>query len=317
MIRIPKINSLPFYESLEEQYHRLPQTYGQFFGFVYPLGFIPPFKLKMLEIPNESILIELIDSNDRFVADVRNDLLGTCCTVVSEFGFLELTTNGNILIDFPYPLGRYYLKISYGSDVICSEVFTVVSSVSEYLKVEYSSSESLSIPDYGTYSFDDGFKLISYLDTHIGKPDYLFEEELIRADGVNVVEKQLSEKVFKFTFLAPESLCDSLRILRMCDSVVFKKLNKKYCASYVLLTPKWEEVGDLASVEVEFNEDTIIKRLPNILNVDCSCECEDCTPTLSMVKEYTGVVCTPMLYMVKEHINISCTPMLYMIKEQL
>lgn len=315
MIRIPKINSLPFYESLEEQYHRLPQTYGQFFGFVYPLGFIPPFKLKMLEVSSGPISIELIDSNDRFIAEIRHEILAACGMFINIQSGLEFVCRGNILIDFPYPLGRYYLKVSYGGDVIYSEVFTVVSSVSEHLKVEYSSSESLSIPDYGTYSFDDGFKLISYLDAHIGKPDYPFEEELVRADGVNVVEKQLSEKVFKFTFLAPEFLCDSLRILRMCDNVVFKKLNKKYCASYILLTPKWEEVGDLASVEVEFNEDTIIKRLPNILNVDCSCECDVCTPILGFVTEHSNIVCSPILGFVEEHITIVCSPVLGFVKE--
>ena len=83
--------------------------------------------------------------------------------------------------------------------------------------------------------------------------------EKIRADRA---EKQLSEKTYRFTVLAAEYVCDVMRFIRMADSIVITdKYGRTYNCDTFLMTPKWETQGNLASVEVEFQTNTVAKRI--------------------------------------------------------
>ena len=111
-----------------------------------------------------------------------------------------------------------------------------------------------------TYRF--GFKNILWLPTLLGKPEYEFNEEGEERDGYFFPEKMISEKKFKCTFLAPEYLCDVLRFVRMSDVVFVRdNYNNVYRCDTFLITPKWQEQGDLASVELEFTCDTVAKKV--------------------------------------------------------
>lgn len=307
-----KLNSLPLFDTLEEQYHRLPHTFGAVHNLVCPLGYILPFKLKFKAKSSYSLKIELFDIQDKFVADITNHMSDVSYTLRTVGKYTELSNNGDTLISHPFTEGLHYLKISYGLEVLYSEVMAFTNDVSKFLKISYADTNGFTLDDYGDLDFVDGFRYVSYLETNVGKPDYPFEEELVQVDGRKIVEKQISEKVFRFTFIAPEHQCDSLRIVRMCNDVKIESLSKKYCVSYFLITPKWEEQGDLAVVEAEFSEDTIIKKLHNTTDPSCSCDCEECEPTLAFVKFTNGTVCVPRLAFVK--FSSLCTPRLAFVK---
>jgi surface protein len=101
-----------------------------------------------------------------------------------------------------------------------------------------------------------------YLATELGKPDYLFEEEGETRDGYFFPEKQLSEKVYRFTFVAPEYLCDVMRFIRLSDYVIVTDpYGREYKCDTFLITPKWLTQGDLASVECEFQTNTVAKKV--------------------------------------------------------
>ena len=102
---------------------------------------------------------------------------------------------------------------------------------------------------------------VVYLPTQVGKPEYDFQEEGEKRDGYFFPEKQTSEKIYKFSFLAPEYLCDAMRIIRMSDHVQITSRGETYSADSFLITPKWQEQGDLAGVEAEFETDTVIKKI--------------------------------------------------------
>ena len=96
----------------------------------------------------------------------------------------------------------------------------------------------------------------------MGKPDYTFEEEGEQRDGLWFPEKMISEKTYKFTFLASEYLLDVMRFIRMADNIkVTDKYGRTYQCDTFLMTPKWEAQGNLASVEVEFQTNTVAKRI--------------------------------------------------------
>ena len=80
--------------------------------------------------------------------------------------------------------------------------------------------------------------------------------------GIFFPEKQISVKTFKCTILAPEYLCDVMRFIRMADYIhITDKYGREYDCDTFLITPKWQTQGDLASVEIEFKTNTVVKKI--------------------------------------------------------
>ena len=132
--------------------------------------------------------------------------------------------------------------------------------VDDYLLIEYSNSYNFELKN-GIVDFSDSFKFKCYLNTQVGKPEYDFEEEATERMGYTFIESQVSKKIYKFTFLAPEYLCDALRIVRLCET---KKITSKlqvYDLTAFSMEPEWEDQGDLAAVECEFETDTVIANI--------------------------------------------------------
>lgn len=101
-----------------------------------------------------------------------------------------------------------------------------------------------------------------YFCTELGRPDYEFSEEGETRDGYFFPEKQVSEKTYHFMILAPEYLCDVMRFIRMSDyKVVRDQFGRVYECDTFLITPKWQNQGYLASVDVEFQTDTVVKKI--------------------------------------------------------
>lgn len=141
-----------------------------------------------------------------------------------------------------------------------SEVFCTSRRVDNYLKIEFNDIESL-IFDDGRIDYTDNFKFIVYIDTELGRPDYEFEDEVQNRDGFDFIQKQISEKTFRFNFLAPEYLLDAMRLIRMSDVINITNNGDVHSADKFLITPKWEDGGYLASVEAEFQTNTVLKKI--------------------------------------------------------
>jgi hypothetical protein len=82
----------------------------------------------------------------------------------------------------------------------------------------------------------------------------------------------ISEKRYKCSILAPEYLCDVMRFIRLSDFVdVLDQYGTMYHCDTFLCTPEWQEQGDLASVEIEFETDTVVKKIGKGYSVPSSC----------------------------------------------
>lgn len=143
---------------------------------------------------------------------------------------------------------------------IYSDVFTVCNKVDDYLLIEYSNSYNFELKN-GVVDFSDNFKFKCYLNTQVGKPEYDFEEEATERMGYTFIESQVSKKIYKFTFIAPEYLCDALRIVRLCENKQITSKSQVYDLTTFNMEPEWEDQGDLASVECEFETDTVIANI--------------------------------------------------------
>lgn len=266
------LSPLPFYDSLERQHHRKNYAYGQIYPLITHRNMLLPFQV-ILSSGTDIKNVRLINFNTGEFVEIRKSMLEAGLTITAYAGYSILKYPGTLPIVEIKHEGRYVLEIDLVgfSKKLYSEVFTVTNDVSRYLLIEYSSSQNFKLKN-GMVDFSDNFKFKCYLDAQIGKPEYNFEEEATERMGYTFVESQVSKKVYRFTFLAPEYLCDALRIVRLCENKQITDKDQVYDLSTFNMEPKWEEQGDLAAIECEFETDTVIVNIggyePKLLGGD-------------------------------------------------
>ena len=207
--------------------------------------------------------LELYKKNGEFVAEVLNEAIANGLVVVP---FPQL---GYDVIVYPSVLpllqgqenGQYYAVLNDGVNNWYSDVFTVVNDIEPYLKITWWDVENF-VMDAGTIVYSNpSFKNVLYLPSSIAKPEYTFEEEGETRDGYFFPAKQISEKRYRFNFLASEYLLDVMRFIRMADFAEIEYHGQRYSLDTFLITPEWEDNGDVAVVEAEFNTATVAKKI--------------------------------------------------------
>lgn len=254
------ISPLPFYDNLALQNHRKDYAFGQ----VYPL-----ITYKNMLLPFQAVLrsgtsvgwVRLYNFNTDKYTDITASMKENGLIIKSFTGFKLLKYPGTLPIVEIKHEGLYYLQIQInGLGILYSDVFTVCNKVDDYLLLEYYNSYNFELKN-GIVDFSDSFKFKCYLNTQIGKPEYDFEEETTERMGYTFIESQVSKKIYKFTFLAPEYLCDALRIVRLCETKKITSKLQTYDLTAFSMEPEWEDQGDLAAVECEFETDTVIANI--------------------------------------------------------
>ena len=273
------ISTLPIYSSTDDRQASKWWVYGQVYPLFWPYKHLPQWQVRVPKL-NASIAVQCaVYSEDGTLV-----LPGNTLEVVDN---IEIISGGD---DYDYivytdtvPLddedafiGRYYLKITAtlsgtgaGTITLYSDIFTLVDDISPYLMIEWW--------DTADFSMDNGESIIwkypgagettvqlkrrLYLASDLAKPDYIFTEEGQERDGYFYPTKQLSEKRYRFGFMAPEYLLDVMRFIRMADYVKVTYRGVEYNCDTFLITPEWENNGDLASVSAEFDTDTVAKKL--------------------------------------------------------
>lgn len=280
------ISPLPFYADINEQNHRKSYAYGQVYPLISAGNDILPFQF-IYENPNIVIPSFGNDYSDDFSTMVSPSSIGgilaarlvsldsdmaTDITTAMIAQGLGVSQSSSGLFRIKYPggpvpspqPGYYYLELTFTGvpDILYSDVFLFTRDVSNCIRLDYSNSRDLLLP-IGNVDFNNNFKFTCFLHTTIGKPEYSYEEEATSRNGYTFVESQVSKKTYRFTALAPEYLCDALRIVRLCNNKAIFSGNKTFEALTFNMDVKWEEQGDLASVECEFETDTVIFNIGN------------------------------------------------------
>ena len=257
---------LPVYNSIDKQFHR--RDFSD--GFVYPIyattQSLLPFQFtrdKRSDDFNSVVLVSLttgeqIDITEQALQiSVILDTTGTDYDVVMFRGLSPL--------GITLPEGRHYLKLSDGVETWYTEVMTLVQDTSDFLEVVYYDRANIGFSDVHI-SFRDSFKFVVWLPADLARPDYVTEEEVTKREGRVFTERQIAEKVFRFTSYAPEFLCDALRIMQLCDFVQLRFNGNTYDAEHVNLTMDWGDSPVFAVVEGEFNCGVLIKKIPNVFD---------------------------------------------------
>ena len=213
---------------------------------------------------NEIVSFRIYKRDNSLVGDFTQVMKETGLKVINPIGAREIDVivySGLLPAFTKFANGQYYAVMSDGVQTWYSDMFTIVNDISGYLKLEWW--------DVDDFYMDEGviiyksplFRNKLYLCADIAKPEYIFEEDGETRDGYFFPAKQISEKRYHFTFLASEYLLDVMRFVRMADYAQITKNEQVYKLDTFLITPEWEDNGDVASVDAEFDTATVAKKI--------------------------------------------------------
>ena len=265
MIPNNNLSVLPWYTSIEQQNARKWWVYGRIYPLFTPAGHILPFQLLVPHVTTPNIgAINLYNANTgALIENAKNKLVNTGLTTkqFASLGYDIVVYPGQLPAFTTMENGRYYFSATINSVTYYSEIFTVVNDIEPYLKIEWWDIEDFTM-DAGTIVYTNPtFKNVLYLKADIAKPEYPFEEEGETRDGYFFPTKQISEKRYRFSFLASEYLLDVMRFIRMADFAQIEYHGQTYSLDTFLITPEWEDNGDVAAVDAVFDTATVAKKI--------------------------------------------------------
>lgn len=261
MIPNNNLSVLPWYPSIEQQNARKWWAYDRIYPLFTPQRYILPFQIIRESSETNSITyFKIYKSDGSLVGDYTSEISPYISfKAFDDYDVIVFTGVEPLFLSFN--VGQYYAELKEGDNVWYSEVFTVVDTIQNFLKIEWWNVEDFTM-DAGTIVYrDPDFHNVIYLMADIAKPDYSFEEDGESRDGYFFPVKQISEKKYKFQFLASEYILDVMRLIRLSDVVSIAKVGARYRADSFLMSVEWEGDGDIASVEAEFDTATVAKKI--------------------------------------------------------
>lgn len=261
MIPNNNLSVLPWYEEISEQNARKWWVYDRIYPLFVQQGFMIPFQI---------ILPHTGEDPHYMTFNIHDGNTGAYISgfPLAEAEIKEFPALGYDVVVFPglfpvttLPIGRYFLAATIDDFSLWSEVFTVVQDIQPYLKITWWDADDF-VMDAGAIVYKNpSFKNVLYLDADLAKPEYPFEEEGETRDGYFFPTKQISEKRYKFSFWASEYLLDVMRFIRMSDYAEIEYHGQRYSLDTFLITPEWENNGDIAGVQAEFDTATVAKKI--------------------------------------------------------
>lgn len=301
------LSCIPFYPKKEEQDFRLWYAYGEKYPHFVPSDYLVPFffsipyqantRIDKIEFYKACCGEEQITGRGDYNIDFSfafaifgedEDSFGTALednglTIDHhpEKGYSQITYFAAPTTQLNLPKGMYYIKIvvqhpdswnptydEYYSDVIFVDT---PENLAKKVCIEWYNRDNLEftggyVPYEESYQFHY-FKNKIYLDTTIGMPEYSFTEDGEERNGHFFPIKQISEKTYKMSFIAPEYLCDVMRLIRMSDRIkVTDGLGRVYNVEQFEMNVTWAEQGHYAEVECSFQTDTVVKKVGKAYN---------------------------------------------------
>lgn len=264
MIPNNNLSVLPFYTSLDQQNARKWWVYGRVYPLYTPATFMLPFQIIREHRTGSTITIfQLFDKSGHYIGNFTQQITAAGLSIkkFESLGYDVIVFQGNFPIFDLLQNGQYYALLSDGTETWYSEIFTVVNDIQPYLKITWWDIDDFTM-DAGTIVYTNpAFKNVLYLQSDLAKPEYPFEEEGETRDGYFFPTKQISEKRYRFNFLASEYLLDVMRFIRMADFAEIEYHGQRYSLDTFLITPEWEDNGDVAAVEAVFDTATVAKKI--------------------------------------------------------
>lgn len=242
-------------------------AFGKNYAIPASANTLTPFQFTELNIP--------VFDPDTIEVEAVNEETGESTKTGVYVSFDVMPEHGGVLYVSPgknsfreaLPQGTYRARFSIGDEVYISTPFCVIPGIetsSKYLLIEYWNDEKIAYPGgFITTGANNDFRYQMYVPATICKPKYEFEEELTKRAGYKFLELQTSTKVYAFTFVAPEFICDAMRLIRLSDYIRISHDGEYYNALNFEFDVDWQEQLYLAAVDCQFETDSIIQKLPS------------------------------------------------------
>lgn len=259
---------LAFREKSMKATYKKWYAYGKEFALPFSTTELPPFQFTVANLPSfDPTTVEVFLVNEATGVRTGTGIKIKVDTMDEHNSVLYVSPGSNVYAksiepgvhraEFTIPEGETYV-----STPIC--VTEGIETNTNFVKLEYWNDEKLAYPNgFVTTGTDNDFKFQMYIPTTFFKPKYEFEEEITKRAGYKFLELQTCNKVFGFNFLAPEYICDALRLVRLSDYIRFSHDGEYYNALNFEYSPDWQDNGYLAAIECQFETDTIIQKLPS------------------------------------------------------
>lgn len=242
-------------------------AFGKNYAIPASANTLTPFQFTELNIP--------VFGPDTIEVEAVNEETGESTKTGVYVSFDVMPEHGGVLYVSPgknsfreaLPQGTYRARFSIGTQFYISTPFCVIPGIetsSKYLLIEYWNDEKIAYPGgFITTGANNDFRYQMYVPATICKPKYEFEEELTKRAGYKFLELQTSTKVYAFTFVAPEFICDAMRLIRLSDYIRISHDGEYYNALNFEFDVDWQEQLYLAAVDCQFETDSIIQKLPS------------------------------------------------------
>lgn len=242
-------------------------AFGKNYAIPASANTLTPFQFTELNIPvfdPDTIEVEAVNEE---TGEPTKTGVYVSFDVMPEHGGVLYVSPGKNSFREALPQGTYRARFSIGDEVYISTPFCVIPGIetsSKYLLIEYWNDEKIAYPDgFITTGANNDFRYQIYVPATICKPKYEFEEELTKRAGYKFLELQTSTKVYAFTFVAPEFICDAMRLIRLSDYIRISHDGEYYNALNFEFDVDWQEQLYLAAVDCQFETDSIIQKLPS------------------------------------------------------
>lgn len=264
------LSPLKFYDSIAKQNRYKSFAFGHIAPLITSPNNISPFQF-CVNIDNFKSVYEVYiydaNTNKKISENVIQQFIDSGLSYSQKSNIVNIIFNGNLPLNEVLKFeGQYFLSISLLDKNLnvytyYSEVFCYTNYIDDCIKIEYWNASSDFELKNGFVTFVGNFHFILYLKTELGKPEYSFEEEVTKRLGYSFIESQVSKKTYRFNCIVPEYLCDAMRIIRLCDNKKIYYKDEEYDALTFEMSVEWQEQGDLASIDCEFDTDNIIVNL--------------------------------------------------------
>lgn len=242
-------------------------AFGKNYAIPASANTLTPFQFTELNIPvfdPDTIEVEAVNEE---TGEATKTGVYVSFDVMPEHGGVLYVSPGKNSFREALPQGTYRARFSIGNEVYISTPFCVIPGIetsSKYLLIEYWNDEKIAYPGgFITTGVNNDFRYQMYVPATICKPKYEFEEELTKRAGYKFLELQTSTKVYAFTFVAPEFICDAMRLIRLSDYIRISHDGEYYNALNFEFDVDWQEQLYLAAVDCQFETDSIIQKLPS------------------------------------------------------
>lgn len=242
-------------------------AFGKNYAIPASANTLTPFQFTELNIPvfaPDTIEVEAVNEE---TGDATKTGVYVSFDVMPEHGGVLYVSPGKNSFREALPQGTYRARFTIHDEVYISTPFCVIPGIetsSKYLLIEYWNDEKIAYPDgFITTGANNDFRYQMYVPATICKPKYEFEEELTKRAGYKFLELQTSTKVYAFTFVAPEFICDAMRLIRLSDYIRISHDGEYYNALNFEFDVDWQEQLYLAAVDCQFETDSIIQKLPS------------------------------------------------------